>query len=292
MGSPTRHRRPMMAALLVALAATACAGGGPAASPGPPAPAPRALGVAERQPAARPATIDDSTPEGAVGGFVAAEAAEAYDLSYGLLAAADQDRAGSAEDWRDGHATSWPVAGGEVTGTEVDGDKATVTARLRFHSGLDETLGLVPARGEARWALAREGDRWRIAVRDLRIEPVFPDDGDASPRVRQWAEARRACPSGPVTDDAGHALEYTGGLIGFPVLADRLCGLTGPIEVGPVAELEGGADTDRLISAFGPEALTWARVVPLTAPAGGPRAVVGPIGDQWTVVGVLDPAPR
>jgi hypothetical protein len=292
MRSSARSRRQMVAAILLALAATACAGGGQASPSGPPGPLAIAAGAGERQPAARPASIDDTTPEGAVGGFVAAEAAEAYDLSYGLLAAADREQAGSVEDWRDSHAASWPVAGGEVTGTEVDGQKATVRARMRFHSGLDETLGLVPARGEARWAVALEGDRWRIIVRDLRIEPVFPDDGDASARVREWAEARRACPSGPVVDAAGHALEYAGGLIGFPALADRLCRLDGAVEVGPVAELEGGVDTDRLISAFGPEALTWARAVPLTATAGVLRAVVAPIGDRWTVVGVLDPAPR
>jgi hypothetical protein len=268
-------------ATLVLLAASACGGRGDASS-SPTAPTPAAVGSNRGAPAPRPESIDDSSPEGAVAGFVAAEAAEAYDLSYGLLTAAERARAGSVDDWRDLHADEWPVAGGEVTGTRDGGDAVTVDVRMRYHSSLEETLGLVPARGDGHWKAVREGDRWRVAYEDLRVDAVYPADDTAPERVVAWAKARQACQPGD---------QYGGGLVGFPALADRLCQQPGDVAAGKPAELDSGPDADRLVAAFGPEVLTWARVVPLSSPADVLRAVVAPIGDRWTVIGVLDPAP-
>jgi hypothetical protein len=273
-----RASRAGIAATLAVLAITACSGGGaatPAAAPvgpdGRPVPAPR------------PESIDDTSPEGAAAGFVAAEAAEAYDLSYGLLSSGDRDETGTVDDWRDRHSLLWPLAAGEVADTQADGDKATVEMRVRYHSVLEENLGLVPASATVRWAVVREGDRWRIAYDEGKVEPNYPADSDAAAGVEAWARSRQACQP---------AEEFDGGLIGFPALADELCRREGDIQVGPPTELESGPDADRLISAFGAEALDWARVVPLTQPAGLLRAVVAPIGDRWTVVGVLEPTPR
>jgi head-tail adaptor len=228
------------------------------------------------------AAVDDANPESVVSGFVAAEAAGSYDASYALLRAADREEVGSVEDWRELHADAWPVDSGEVVGTSSEGDQATVEMRMRFHAGIEDAVGLVPARGNARWLAVREDGRWRIAFNDVRIEAVYPEDGAAPGRVADWAKARQAC---------GPAPEYGDGLVGFPALADQLCKREGAVEAGPAGPLEAGPDGDAVVAAFGPEALTWARVVALTEPGGLLRAVVAPIGEEWTVIGVLSPAP-
>jgi hypothetical protein len=253
-----RARRAAVAATLflsLAAAATACAGGEAAAE--------------------RPESIDDSSPADLVEGFMAAEAAEAWDVSYGVLAAGERDAIGSVEDWRDLHAGNWPVEGGEVGAVQEDGDRATVEVAMRFRSGLDGGMGLVPARGTGRWSVVREGDRWRVAYDQLRVEPVVPDTGDAGARAVEWARAGQRCAG---TRDLG----------GDPAVAEQLCGTQGDVTAGPVAELA-GPDAERVREAVGPDAAGWARVVPLSTPAGALRAVVAPIDDRWTVVGVLAP---
>jgi hypothetical protein len=227
-------------------------------------------------------SVDDSSPDGVVTGFVAAEAAQAFDVSYGLLRDADREEVGSVEEWRSLHADAWPIDGGDVVGTSAEGDRATVEMRMRFKAGLEESVGLVPGRGTARWLAVKEGDHWRIAFDGARIEAEYPEDAKAPGQVVEWARARQAC---------GGAREYDGGLVGFPALADQLCGAEGAVEAGLARPLERGPDSDQVIAAFGPEALTWARVVPLTSPPDLPRVVVAPIGDDWTVIGVLSGTP-
>jgi hypothetical protein len=226
--------------------------------------------------------VDDSSPDGVVTGFVAAEAAKAFDVSYGLLRSADREDLGSVEEWRDLHADAWPVDGGDLVGTSTDGDRATVEMKMRFNAGLVESVGLVPARGTARWLAVKEGDRWRIAFDEAKIEAEYPDEQAAPAKVVEWAKARQAC---------GKAPEFEGGLVGFPALADQLCRRPGTIEAGAPRPLERGPDSDAVIAAFGPESLTWARVVALTAPADLLRVVVAPIGDDWTVMAALSPTP-
>jgi hypothetical protein len=152
---------------------------------------------------------------------------------------------------------------------------------MRYHPGLDEIRGLVPARARAEWVAVNEDGRWRISPADVRIESQLPSDDDADDRVVEWARSRQACEP---------ADQYEGGLVGVPVLADRLCRQDGDLTAAPATELD-SIEADRFVASFGPGALDWARVVPLTSPAGALRAVVAPIGDRWTVVGVLEPAP-
>lgn len=251
-----RAGRAGAAALLVLWAATACGGGDKLA-------------------------VDDSSPEGAVTAFVAAEAAGAHDVSWGLLRDADREELRDVADWRDAHATTWPVAGGDVTGLHPDGDRATVDVDMHFRATLEPARGLVPARGRAHWVAVRENEHWRIAYQEVRIEPQYPDDGPAVGKVQAWAEAHQACQPAP---------EYQDGLVGFPALADGLCRREGAVAAGGPAKLD-PADADPVVSAFGRDALDWARVVPLTSPPGLLRAVVAPVGDDWTVIGVLDPGP-
>jgi hypothetical protein len=273
-----------LVACLAPLAACTAAGSEAAGEhTGAPDPAPTAVGAPGPQgsdagPSVPAPVIDDTTPEGAVAGFLAAEGAGAFDASFALLGSEDRERIPSPEEWRDQHAGRWPIAGGEVTGVQPQEDQATVTTTVRFHSGIDETVGLVPARAEVRWRAVSEGDRWRIALAGTTVTPAYPDDAAAPARVRDWAAARQACRPAP---------EYDGGLVGVTGLADRLCRHDGDVEVGATEPLREGPDADPFVAAFGPEALEWARVVAIRSPV-ALRAVVAPVADSWTVVGVLD----
>jgi hypothetical protein len=235
---------------------------------------------AEAVPTGRPESIDDSSPEGAVAGFVAAEASESYDLSYGLLSSADREEIDTVEDWQDRHATEWPMTGGEIGDVAVDGDAATVTTSLQFDPSLDASMGLTPGRGTIRWRVVREGDRWRIAYAEREVEPVYPDDASAEAGVQAWANAREGC-DGDAADGAPSEL------VGDPELLGPLCQGQGDVETGDAARLEGD-DAEQFTGVYGGDVTDWARVVPLSS-IGGLRIVVAPVGDEWVVIGVLGP---
>ena len=233
------------------------------------------------EPAPRPTSVDDGTPDAVVASFTAAEAAEAYDLSLPLLAASDRAEAGELDGWTDRHAELWPIAGAEITDVSGDDTSATVTTRLRYHSRLDETIGLVPARAEGRWRVVREEGHWRIALADLEVRADVPDDRAAVDAAKAWSAAKQRCSA---TADQ----EYAGGLVGFPTVADALCGDPGELRTGAPQRLSEGPDADAFVAAFGPQVLTWSRVVAVDAPVVF-RAVLAPVGDRWIVAGLLPP---
>ncbi|MGH3308044.1 MAG: hypothetical protein ACRDOX_10190, partial [Nocardioides sp.] len=167
---------------------------------------------------------------------------------------------------------------GVVTG---DGTRAEVEAEVTFEPALDETRGLVPARAHGVWVAVAEDGGWRVAHSERRLLPQYPDGNGAVTAAETWAQVRTECRAGD---------EYDGGLLGATGPVTALCGAPGPVDAGAVSNLEPGVGVEPFLAAFGPEVLSWARVVPLASPV--PLAVVlAPVADRWVVVGALDSLP-
>ena len=219
-----------------------------------------------------------ATPEAALDAFLSAEARHDYAMSYGLLSASDRDEIGSSAEWGAAHGELPIVTGftlGPIRATDATAD---VEAEVTFDSTLDETRGLVPARARATWMAVAEDGGWRVAHSESRLTPQYPDEQGAVTAAETWVSARRAC---------DRPAQYEGGLVGNAGPVEALCDARGRVAVGALAPLEPDAGVEPFLAAFGPEVLSWARVVPVTSPV--PLAVVlAPVADSWIVIGTLE----
>jgi hypothetical protein len=232
------------------------------------------FGSAEAEPPAAAAP----TPQDALEQFLGAETRRDYAASYGALSAADRDEIGSPAEWAAAHGELPKLTGFAVGAVRADAERAEVDAEVTFESTLDETRGLVPARAHAVWIARPEDGGWRVAHSESHLMPEYPDDQGATSAAEAWVTARRSCAT---------PREYDGGLIGGARVVDTLCDAPGSIRIGGVAPLESDAGVEPFLAAFGPEVLSWARVVPVTSPV--PIAVVlAPVADRWLVIGTLE----
>jgi hypothetical protein len=239
--------------------------------------APAANGSIDIEPAGPPAP----TPVDAVQSFLAAEMRSDHAVSYGLLSEADRAEVGSRPEWEAAHAQLPIVTGVTLGGATSDGMRAEVETEVTFEPTLDETRGLVPARAQAVWVAVAEDGGWRVAHSERRLLPQYPDGNGAVTAAETWAQVRTECRAGD---------EYDGGLLGATGPVKALCGASGPVEAGAVGNLEPGVGVEPFLAAFGPEVLSWARVVPLASPV--PVVVVlAPVADRWVVVGALESLP-
>lgn len=172
-----------------------------------------------------------------------------------------------------------------ITGYRVDNvdDDGSGTARIDTLTGfepmIDPVIGLVAARGRSTWTLQEEDGLWRVETTATENRALYPSQDGADAAARQWVDARVDC-----ADTA--ALEAR--LVGAPVLASQLCeeDQPDPVELGAVRSLADADGTTALLSEYGPDVYAWARVVPVqsTTPF---LLVLGPVGEEWQVVGVL-----
>jgi hypothetical protein len=238
---------------------------------------PAANGSTDVEPAGTPA----STPMEAVESFLAAEIRADYAESYRLLSAPDRAEVGSRSEWEVAHGQLPIVTGVTLGDATSDGTRAEVDAEVTFEPALDETRGLVPSRAQGVWVAVAEDGGWRVAHSERRLLPQYPDGNGAVTAAETWAQVRTGCRAGD---------EYDGGLLGATGPVKALCGASGPVEAGAVSNLEPGVGVEPFLAAFGPEVLSWARVVPLANPV--PVVVVlAPVADRWVVVGALELPP-
>lgn len=232
-------------------------------------------------PAASTYSPQNPEPVAIVERFLTAEIAGDFEASFELLSEADQEAAGGVEGWVAEHfLVVPPIRGFRLTADSIEGTRAEVLAGLSLQAELDQLVGLIPGDAEANWVLVEvSAGEWRIAFTESRIEPVFLDDATASSAVVEWGSSRQSCQP----EDEGDLA-----LLGFPTLADPLCGATGRVTVSAPARLEDAADAAPFLAAFGPEVGIWARVVEVQAPI-SLRVVVAPVGERWVVIGVLEP---
>jgi len=236
----------------------------------------------EPEPADAPPGADAPDPRSAVEGFLDAEIAGDFATSFGYLSAATRAGFGSPARWIASHADLVPPVESyeieEVGEPDARQARAEVLALVSSTPSLDQVVGLVPARSRVRWVTAGSAGSWGVDLGASTFEPLYPPDDQAPGAVRAWADALQSC---------GEAPTWEGSLVGSPALADPLCGSTGEIQVGG-AERPDDVEVAPLLTAFGPEAAEWARVVPVSAPV-ALKAVVAPVGEQWLVIGVLPP---
>lgn len=217
----------------------------------------------------------------AVEGFLAAEAADELETSYEFLSPAAQDAfGGSPAAWVAVHADVLPpVTGYLVDSTESTGDgTSAVTSTVGFEPSIDEVIGLVPAQAEVVWTVVETDGTFGVDIDASAFAPRYAPEADASDAVAAWVASRQRC------EREG---EWGGTLLGVQRPVRELCDADGQFTVGdpqPLGEMEAATFT----AAFGDDALTWAREVPVTGPV-ELRAVVAPVGTQWRVIGALPP---
>ncbi len=259
-------------ALLIFASLVACDASATPLPSNPPAPTTTAIDVA---PAYRP---DNPGPVSALERFLKAEVTGDFEASFEFLSPTDQEAADGVEGWVAQHYLVVPtIRGFQLISDNAEGVRAEVLTDLTLQAGLDQLVGLIPGEAQATWVLVDEAGEWRVAFSESRITPVFLDDSTTAAGVAEWAG--QSCPR-----DSGLDLP----LLGYPVLADRLCDSTGQVTVGGPSPLEDAAEAAPFLAAFGPEVGIWARVVEVHTPV-ALRAVAAPIGDRWVVIGVLEP---
>ena len=70
-------------------------------------------------------------------------------------------------------------------------------------------------------------------------------------------------------------------------LGDAPCKERGSWQVGDTETFNVSPDDGTYVAAFGPGIGSWGRVVPVTGPRSHFLVAVGPLGDDWRVLGVL-----
>ncbi len=220
-----------------------------------------------------------ASAEAAVTGFLDAEVDGDFAASFGFISEVDRAEHGSPEGWLASHADVVPrILGYELEegGAEEGAGRATISALLTLEPGLDQVTGLTPAEAVVRWDILEGADGWGVSLQTSAFEPVLPDEAGAAPAALAWAEARQRCDV-PANE---HGI-----VVGSPALARTLCDSTGPVEVGDPTPL-GDTDAQPVATAFGDQVARAARVVRIDGPS-ELAAVLVPVGDEWTVIGVL-----
>ena len=168
--------------------------------------------------------------------------------------------------WTAAHA-QLPVVRGYTLGTVRAGEgRALVDSTVELRPELDPVVGLVPGTVVATWVVLAEDGGWRVDFGESTLMPQYPPADVAPAAARAWVAERAGC-----GDKARAALLGTG------TLADELCDARGRAQVGAPVALEPSESSDSLLAAFGPDVFTWARVVPVSAPA-RVGAVLAPVG--------------
>ena len=222
-----------------------------------------------------PLAAPADSPRGAVEAFLTAEADGDFAASYDLLSAEDRASVGSRARWVTAHADLLPIAGHRIDDVSEGDDGVVVDTLTAFRPGLDPVIGLVPGQAHVTWPAVAEDGGWRVSFGRAQVEPLYPDDARAADAARAWAESRRDCDA-----DARR-------LLGTPSAGDELCGADGAVRVGQPRALDDPTSADPYVSAYGPESMTWARVVPVVGPV-ALDVVLAPVGERWVVIGVDD----
>lgn len=176
-----------------------------------------------------------------------------------------------------------------VTGFRIDpgseGGAADKTGKvvvvLEHEPGLDPFRGLSPARETATFAGHREGAGWLVDG-DANTEPILPPEPKAIDATVAWVSAVQAC------DQArAGGLQAVATLYGSATGAVGLCGKAGPVAAADVARLSASVASTDIVAQYTTDALVWARVVRVSAPAAF-GVVLAPLGDSWKVLGLTD----
>jgi hypothetical protein len=234
---------------------------------------PNGLAGATFEQDAQPLSAPAPTPQAAVTGLLDALVAGDAERSFSLLSEGDRSAAGTLASWRDRLFTLPRVVDYLVTSAT----DTSVTTDISFEPRLDEVAGYVPARATATWTTVTEDGGHRVAYAESTSEPVLPTDAAATQAALRWVTQQQGCRTG---------MTYGGSLLGQPTLADTLCDTAGTFQAGPAERLERFRDPTLVLNAFGADAATFVRVVPVDGPL-PLQVALAPLGAQWEVIGVI-----
>jgi hypothetical protein len=229
-------------------------------------------------------------PEAAVELVLRADADAQPERGHAVLDADGRRRYPTPASWAAALGSRLPPVSFEIVGAAAvigSPDQATdVSVTVAHRPSLDPFAGLVPARSEQVWRAHRRDGGWRVAAEPIDVRLVLPSDHTAPEAVRAWVDAVATCDG-----DKAQALQAVTPLYGPVDLASAPCRHPGRWTVGQPLSLDRSSDTATLLAAFGADATTWARVVPVGGPTKPFLAAVAPVGETWRVVGVLNDSP-
>jgi hypothetical protein len=230
--------------------------------------------------------VEPSTPGEALTTFLQAQIDAHAGAAYALITTDSRRRFPSLSTWETGVVDRLVPATftlGEARVAEVDNGQAVdIDVNATHAPALDTFSGLVPGRARETWRVWRENDHWRVDPEPVRAVPVLPLDQAAHDVVRAWVARMEAC------DDAGARTLQVSGLLYGPIQLGRSpCKEQGAWQVGDTTRFDAAPDNGTYVAAFGPGVGSWGRLVPVKGPRSHFFAAVGPLGDDWRVIGVL-----
>jgi hypothetical protein len=233
-----------------------------------------------------PLATEPSTARDALVAFLQAQIDARDADAYALITAESRSRFPTLASWQTATVDRLVPLTFDISdehAADVDrGQAVDIELDARHTPALDAFSGLVPGRARETWRVWRENDRWRVDPDPVEAAPILPLDEAAQTVVRSWVERKQAC-----DPDGARALQLSSLLYGPLALGDTPCKERGEWRVREATRLAEASDTGAYVAAFGPGVSSWARLVPVEGPRSRFFAAVGPLGDEWRVLGVL-----
>jgi hypothetical protein len=296
-----RARKPVLVTVVSVLGLGLGAGGarliwrdGRAAAKPEPSAARVRLPKSVAQPGPRPITpppapipaVEPSTPREALINFFQAQIDKNADAAYALITADSRRRFPSLSTWERSAVDRLLPASFELgaeRAAELDhGQAVDIDVNARHEAALDTFSGLVPGRARETWRVWREDNHWRVDPEPVKAVPVLPLDQTAEDVVRAWVARTEACDG-----NGARTLQVSSLLYGPIQLGQAPCKERGTWTVGFTTRFDAAPDNGAYVAAFGPGIGSWGRLVPVKGPRSHFFAAVGPLGDDWRVIGVL-----
>lgn len=198
--------------------------------------------------------------------------------SYRLLDEAGRRSYASLAAWERRQESAAPIADFEIE--RAEGDRVVVL--VSHEPALDPFQGLVPARERQTWSAVEVAGGWLVGAQPT-TEFLLPSDDEAASAAVAWARDVQGC-----REDAARKRQAVEILFSASTSLPTVCGVRGDVVAGPVANLDAGPVSADLVAQYSSDALSWARVVPITIGDVQLSLTMAPIGDSWEVVGVSD----
>jgi hypothetical protein len=226
-----------------------------------------------------------ATPAEAVQALLTAERRGDHATSYRLLSPQGLARYNELFKWKKRRSEVPPITSFTIRTSNAGPGKSTsntVVVEVRHKPGLDPFIGLSAARELERWNVHHQGSGWLVDA-DPSVTYLLPSDAKAASAAEQWARTVQSCDERRAT-----ALQAVDELYGTSAVAARLCRSKGTVTAGKVGRLEAGPSSSDLIAQYSTDALSWARVVRISARSGSFGLVMAPLGQVWKPLGLSD----
>lgn len=206
--------------------------------------------------------------------------------SFALLDVDTQRRVGSVAAWRQTRAARLVPAEADITAERAVDAGVELTVATTRPPSLTPFRGLVAARTTEVWRVERSEVGWRVVRgRPISIEPQLPPDGAALVSAQRWIDAASSCDAA-----AARSRQLDELLLGAASLSAEACAAGAGWRAVDLVAVDGLADITALVSAYGSGVVDWARAVTVTKAEQQIVVVLGPVGDDWRVMGLLPSA--